>query len=78
MERDDLTNKEWMVHLQEELMDGTVYLERLITKETALEGQMRQLIIWWRDEAKRANTRYQPEALTYAATCLEKLIGDVI
>ena len=77
MEREDLSNKDWMVHLQEELFDGAVYLERLITKETALEGQMKQLIIWWRDEAKRANTRYQPEALAYAAACLEKIIGDV-
>lgn len=77
MERGDLTNKDWMIHLSEELMDATVYLERLITRETALEGQMRQLIIWWREEANRSTTRYHPEALIYAAACLEKIIGDV-
>ena len=30
MERKDLSIVEWMVHLQEELMDATVYLQRLI------------------------------------------------
>jgi len=30
MERDDLTTKEWLVHLQEELMDAVVYLEKVI------------------------------------------------
>ena len=29
MERDDLTLMEWMQHLQEELMDATVYVEKL-------------------------------------------------
>jgi len=30
MERGDLSIVEWMIHLQEELMDAAVYLERLI------------------------------------------------
>lgn len=29
-ERDDLSLEEWMVHLQHELMDATIYLEKLI------------------------------------------------
>ena len=29
MERDDLTLMEWLQHLQEELMDATVYVEKL-------------------------------------------------
>ena len=29
MERDDLTFAEWLQHLQEELMDATVYVEKL-------------------------------------------------
>lgn len=29
MERTDLTFDEWTVHLQEELMDAVIYLERL-------------------------------------------------
>lgn len=33
MERDDLSKKEWMIHLQEELMDACVYLERCILEE---------------------------------------------
>ena len=30
MERDDLELVEWMRHLQEELLDATIYLQRLI------------------------------------------------
>ena len=31
MERTDLEVVEWMRHLQEELLDATIYLQRLIT-----------------------------------------------
>lgn len=30
MERDDLSNVQWLVHAQEEAMDLAIYLERLI------------------------------------------------
>ena len=30
MEREDLDLTEWLTHLQEELMDATVYVEKLI------------------------------------------------
>ena len=30
VERDDLNFIEWMIHLQEELMDATVYIEKII------------------------------------------------
>jgi len=30
MERGDLTHIEWLIHLQEELMDACVYVEKLI------------------------------------------------
>tara|TARA_B100001094_G_scaffold295835_1_gene317491 strand:+ start:31 stop:276 length:246 start_codon:yes stop_codon:yes gene_type:complete len=30
MERDDLSDLEWFQHLQEELLDGAVYLQRMI------------------------------------------------
>lgn len=30
MERTDLNTVEWLTHLQEELMDATVYVERLL------------------------------------------------
>ena len=29
MEREDLTFQEWITHLQEELMDAVVYIEKL-------------------------------------------------
>jgi len=31
MERGDLSIEEWLTHLQEELMDASVYVERLMT-----------------------------------------------
>ncbi len=30
MEREDLTDLEWLKHFQEELMDGCVYVEKII------------------------------------------------
>ena len=30
MERDDLVLTEWLIHLQEELMDATVYIQKLL------------------------------------------------
>ncbi len=33
MERGDLKFLDWLVHLQEELMDATVYLQRIIEEE---------------------------------------------
>ena len=30
MEREDLTSYQWLKHLQEELMDATVYIEKLL------------------------------------------------
>ena len=33
MEREDLTLGEWLTHLQEELMDSIVYLQRIIEEE---------------------------------------------
>ena len=32
MERDDLSLDEWLTHLQEELMDATLYIEKLKTE----------------------------------------------
>jgi len=33
LERNDLTNLEWLQHLQEELMDATLYIEKLKDEE---------------------------------------------
>jgi len=33
MERDDLTFKEWMTHLSEELMDALVYIEKVLEED---------------------------------------------
>lgn len=34
MDRQDLTEVEWMKHLQEELLDSVVYLEKLIQSKS--------------------------------------------
>lgn len=41
MERDDLTLLEWLNHLQEEVMDAAVYIEKLMTvvKNSELDGK---------------------------------------
>ena len=44
MERDDLTHDEWLEHLQHELMDAIVYLQRLRTREQTLEAKLRELV----------------------------------
>jgi len=36
MERDDLSLDEWLTHLQEELMDATLYIEKLKTETNKL------------------------------------------
>jgi len=37
MEREDLNFTEWMIHLQEELMDATVYIEKVINNKDSGE-----------------------------------------
>ncbi len=32
-ERIDLTQREWLEHLQEELLDGAVYIERILRRK---------------------------------------------
>ena len=44
MERDDLTHDEWLEHLQHELMDAIVYVQRLRTREQTLEAKLREFI----------------------------------
>ena len=36
LDREDLTNIEWLTHLQEELMDATLYIEKLKRMEEKL------------------------------------------
>ena len=54
MERDDLTIPEWLDHAQEEAMDLTVYLQKLISKHekrsllvTSLIDRNRRDVCWW-------------------------------
>ena len=38
LERDDLTPEQWITHLQEELMDASLYIERLLIELKKLQG----------------------------------------
>lgn len=42
MERDDLSHDEWLEHLQHELMDAVIYVQRLRTREQTLEAKLRE------------------------------------
>ena len=48
MERDDLNLHDWLTHLQEELMDAAVYVERLMEDVQILMTEMGEII----DEAR--------------------------
>lgn len=37
MERNDISNAEWLQHLQEELLDAAVYVQKLLTLIDAYE-----------------------------------------
>ena len=57
MEREDLSFLEWMVHLQEELMDATIYIQKIINDHN------RNLISVCYDDAldTQSNTLYIEE-----------------
>ena len=44
MERDDLSHDEWLEHLQHELLDGAIYVQRLRTREQTLEAKLKDYI----------------------------------
>lgn len=46
MERTDLNRLDWLRHAQEELLDGAVYLERLIQDEEAGAAPMSGRVHW--------------------------------
>ena len=47
MVRDDLSHDEWLEHLQHELLDGAIYIQRLRTREQTLEAKLRELMDRW-------------------------------
>jgi len=47
MEREDLSHDEWLEHLQNELLDAAVYIQRLRTREQTLEAKLRELMDRW-------------------------------
>lgn len=45
MERDDLHLSEWLRHLQEELLDAAIYVQKLIDTQNELTKEVAQLAI---------------------------------
>jgi len=46
MDRNDLSLKEWLQHLKEELMDGVIYIQKIINELEVLENlEIAQAII---------------------------------
>ena len=39
MERNDLTQAQWLVHLQEEMLDGAIYCQRLLLEIENLKNK---------------------------------------
>jgi hypothetical protein len=39
LDREDLSVKDWIQHAQEELMDAILYLEKLKTTQTTVQGK---------------------------------------
>jgi len=49
MERDDLTVREWIRHTQEELLDATIYLEKILEENHTFPiDKPRGIIEWYR------------------------------
>ena len=44
MERNDLTGRQWLTHLQEELMDAVVYIQKIIDYDWGLIDYSRNTI----------------------------------
>lgn len=44
MEREDLTHGEWLEHLQHELMDAAIYIQRILTREQTLASRVLAVI----------------------------------
>jgi hypothetical protein len=43
VDRNDLTQEEWMQHLYEELLDSAVYLKKLIHMNTSIKSEVNRL-----------------------------------
>ena len=43
VDRNDLTQEEWMQHLYEELLDSAVYLKKLIHMNTSIKSEINRL-----------------------------------
>ena len=56
MERDDLSHDEWLEHLQHELMDAVIYVQRLRTREQTLDAKLRE----WLGREMIAYTAHDP------------------
>jgi len=66
MVRNDLSHDEWLEHLQHELLDGAIYVQRLRTRELVLEKELRERISQW--------LKSDTAAIRYCAKDIEDLL----
>ena len=66
-ERTDLTSLEWLQHLQEELMDASVYIEKLKTEMKETQAEMSGMKWKREDNIHRTldDIQYHGKAKTY-------------
>ena len=82
MERDDLTHDEWLEHLQHELMDAIVYVQRLRTREQTIEVRLRKLLAIYlqASESKHCKDNYRNSESAmwgYIVDDLKRILDEV-
>jgi len=82
MEREDLSHDEWLEHLQNELLDAAVYIQRLRTREQTIEAKLRELLVVYlqASEAKSNADNHlnsANEMWSYAAGDLKLILDGV-
>ena len=78
MVRDDLSHDEWLEHLQHELLDGAIYVQRLRTREQTLEAKLRELIAVERLAWKNLEPTEGPDRSSLGvANMLQTLLDEV-
>ncbi len=79
MERTDLTNAEWLQHLQEELMDAAVYVEKLLTLIDAYEEGLVKCPIPLSEWPNSANwAAMDPSGVWYLYKFKPKIDNDIL
>ena len=78
MERGDLSHDEWLEHIQHELMDAVIYVQRLRTREQTLEAKLREWMKREIHEEGRIDPMDGPDRSSYGiAMSIQALLDEV-